>query len=311
MEVTSLKATHLPPTVDEAELRSLFGRELCSLQLPRRSAGENCGYAILGFTSPEAAEQAMRRNGQRIPDHKAVLRLAPCQKVSSGRKPLASYQVCVGNLAPHVSDAELYTTFRSLSENVVGARVPVDQSGRSRGFGFLRLSDEEAAEPLVAKAHGFQLAGRAVTVRQCLPADSTTGDRALFISNLEVGTREDWLRRLLGVFGELDFVDVGIRGGFARVGFIEAEAALGAASLLQGRAQNSGRRLLFRWAKPLSTDPQGFQAFSQRFATPAFEEHSDNMARELAKSLLPVEGPALPSGAPEGPANKIRRIGEP
>lgn len=28
------------------------------------------GYAILGFTSPEAAEQAMRRNGQRIPDHK-------------------------------------------------------------------------------------------------------------------------------------------------------------------------------------------------------------------------------------------------
>lgn len=75
-EVTSLKATHLPPTVDEAgshlvltcdglcsfvlatrnshvdtiwdcqigseaELRSLFGRELCSLQLPRRSAGEN------------------------------------------------------------------------------------------------------------------------------------------------------------------------------------------------------------------------------------------------------------------------------
>lgn len=75
----------------------------------------------------------------------------------------------------------------------------------------------------------------------------------------------------------------------------KAEAALGAASLLQGRAQNSwqlryvratcewcsaikicltqgGRRLLFRWAKPLSTDPQGFQAFSQRFATPAFEE---------------------------------------
>ena len=36
--------------------------------------------------------------------------LRPC---NTGRRPLASYQLCVGNLAPQVSDADLYTAFRS------------------------------------------------------------------------------------------------------------------------------------------------------------------------------------------------------
>eukprot|EP00435_Cladocopium_sp_Y103_P023266 s680_g5.t1 len=240
------------------------------------------GYAILGFASPESAERAMRQNGQRLPNRKVALRLAPCSTVS-GRKPLASYQLCVGNLGAQVSDADLYNAFRSFSDIVLGARVPVDHSGRNRGFGFIRLSDDEAAGSLAVKAHGFQLAGRAVTVRQCLQADATAGNRTLFVSNLEPGTREDWLRKLLGVFGDLDFVEQGGHGGvFARVGFSEAEGALAAASLLQG-----GRQLRFRWAKPLSTNNQKLQAFSQRFATPKVVERTDDMARELAKSLLP------------------------
>lgn len=338
-EVTSLKATDLPPTIDEEELRLIFGRDLISVQLPRSSTGENCGYAILGFSSPESAEKAMSRNGQRLPQRKVLLRLAPCSTVS-GKRPLASYQLCVGNLAPQVSDADLYTAFRSFSGEVLGARVPADGSGRNRGYGFLRLSDDEAAGPLATKAHGFPVAGRAVTVRQCLPADAAAGDRTLFVSNLEPGTREDWVRKLLGVFGDLDFVEQGGHGGvFARVGFGEAEAALAAASLLQGRAQSSGRQLRIRWAKPLSSDHQRLQAFSQRFATPKVAEPRDDMARELAKSLLPqpttaerqVEGSGmdtsdqahwlskqLASQGPEarkaseseGPAAKSRKIGE-
>ncbi|CAJ1336255.1 unnamed protein product [Effrenium voratum] len=296
-EVTSLKATHLPPTVDEDDLRAIFGRELCSIQLPR-----NCGYAILGFRSAESAEKALKRNGQRIPDHKAVLRLAR-SSATPGRRPLTDYQVCVGNLAPNMTDADLYEAFRSLSTDVLGARVPVDHTGRSKGFGFVRLADDDAAEPLVAKKQGFRLAGRAATLRQCMAPDAAVGDKVLFISNMEPGTREDWLRTLLCVFGELEFVEMGFNGGFARVGFREAEAALAAGSLLQGRAQSSGRRLLFRWARPLPPDPQRLQ-FSQRFATPLSDTNSDNLGRELAHSLLPqptaserrVEGASLDPG---------------
>lgn len=322
--VTSLKATDLPATVDEAELRLIFGRDMVSVQLPRSSTGGNCGYAILGFASPESAERAMRQNGQRLPNRKVALRLAPCSTVS-GRKPLASYQLCVGNLGAQVSDADLYSAFRSFSDIVLGARVPVDHSGRNRGFGFIRLSDDDAAGSLAVKAHGFQLSGRAVTVRQCLQADATAGNRTLFVSNLEPGTREDWLRKLLGVFGDLDFVEQGGHGGvFARVGFSEAEGALAAASLLQGRVQSSGRQLRFRWAKPLPTDCQRLQAFSQRFATPKILEQTDDMGRELAKSLLPqpsiterqqgfggdANQETSQSSFPEGSAAKSRRIGE-
>ena len=106
----------------QEELRSIFGRSLCSVQLPR-SNGEGVGYAILGFASSEDCAQALRRNGQRMPERKAVLRLAPCQ-VASGRRPMLSYQVCVGNLHPRIQDAQLYEAFRPLSEEVVGARAP-------------------------------------------------------------------------------------------------------------------------------------------------------------------------------------------
>ncbi|CAJ1432943.1 unnamed protein product [Effrenium voratum] len=266
---------------------------------PRRSSS---GYAILGFRSAESAEKALKRNGQRIPDHKAVLRLAR-SSATPGRRPLTDYQVCVGNLAPNMTDADLYEAFRSLSTDVLGARVPVDHTGRSKGFGFVRLADDDAAEPLVAKKQGFRLAGRAATLRQCMAPDAAVGDKVLFISNMEPGTREDWLRTLLCVFGELEFVEMGFNGGFARVGFREAEAALAAGSLLQGRAQSSGRRLLFRWARPLPPDPQRLQ-FSQRFATPLSDTNSDNLGRELAHSLLPqptaserrVEGASLDPG---------------
>lgn len=103
-------------------MRSIFGRALCSVQLPRNSNGEGVGYAILGFASSEEAARAMQRNGQRMPERKAVLRLAPCS-VASGRRPMLSYQVCVGNLHPSIQDAQLYEAFRPLSEEVVGARA--------------------------------------------------------------------------------------------------------------------------------------------------------------------------------------------
>ena len=41
-----------------------------------------------------------------------------------------------------------------LSGNHAQPEVPVDHTGRSKGFGFVRLADDDAAEPLVAKKQG-------------------------------------------------------------------------------------------------------------------------------------------------------------
>ena len=49
-----------------------------------------------------------------------------------------------------------------------------------------------------------------------------SSDRALFVTHLDPGTTEQWLRSLLGVFGEVQFVERAVSGGFARIGFTEA-----------------------------------------------------------------------------------------
>mmetsp|Transcript_3135 Transcript_3135/g.5521 ORF Transcript_3135/g.5521 Transcript_3135/m.5521 type:complete len:345 (+) Transcript_3135:120-1154(+) len=286
--MASLKATELPTSVDEAELRSLFGLELRAIQMPKRNGGENCGYAILDFDSSEAADRAMERlNGYRLPQRKATLKLAPCTK-ASGRPALSSYQLVVGNLAPNLSDADLYSAFRSMSVDVLGARVPIDkQNGLCKGYGFIRLSSEEAADPLETKSHRSTMAGRMITVRKTFPLDTAANGRVLFISNLDPSITDQWLQTLLGVFGDLDFIHSGNNGGtaFARVGFLDTEPAAAAAALLQNRRQQSGRRMFIRWARPLSTDPQ--LQFSQRFATPLGADFGDE-EREFDRSMMPM-----------------------
>jgi len=293
--MASLKASDLPGNVDEAELRSLFGLELRSIQMPRKGGGENHGYAILDFDSQETADEAMERlNGSRLPNRKAVLKLAPCSR-ASGRPSLSSYQLCVGNLAPNLTDADLYTAMRSISMDVVGARVPIDkQNGLCKGYGFVRLSSEDAAPDLAKKAHKMRMAGRLVTVRECFPMDAVANGRVLFITNLDVNVTEHWIRKLMCVFGDVDFVHMGnnnVANCFARVGFADGEAASAAAALLQNRRQQCGRKMFFRWARPLSSDPQ-LQQFSSAFAMPFADERDGDEAREFAQSLLPMATPA-------------------
>lgn len=50
---------------------------------------------------------------------------------------------------------------------VVAVKIATDrETGRSRGFGFIEMETEEACENAIRKMDGFQMAGRALAVRQ-------------------------------------------------------------------------------------------------------------------------------------------------
>ena len=50
---------------------------------------------------------------------------------------------------------------------VVAVKIATDrETGRSRGFGFIEMESEEACENAIRKMDGFQMAGRALAVRQ-------------------------------------------------------------------------------------------------------------------------------------------------
>ncbi|HEX2529221.1 MAG TPA: RNA-binding protein [Geminicoccus sp.] len=85
---------------------------------------------------------------------------------------------------------------------VVAVKIATDrETGRSRGFGFIEMETEEACENAIRKMDGFQMAGRALAVRQAedrRPAGGPGGDR---------GPRG-------GGFGGPGGGDRGPRGGF-------------------------------------------------------------------------------------------------
>lgn len=74
----------------------------------------------------------------------------------------------VGNL-PWTTTSEELTEFFGQYGNVVGSRIITDrETGRSRGFGFVEVADEDA-ERLAEELNGSDFNGRALTVNEARP----------------------------------------------------------------------------------------------------------------------------------------------
>jgi RNA recognition motif-containing protein len=82
-----------------------------------------------------------------------------------GKEEAVVTKLFVGNLPWTATDAELQDLFSEFGE-VHSARVIVDRdTGRSKGFAFVELDDENAKQVL-AQADAFELGGRPLRVNQ-------------------------------------------------------------------------------------------------------------------------------------------------
>ncbi len=83
--------------------------------------------------------------------------------------------IYVGNLPFEVDDTELERTFTAYGE-VSSARVIQDrESGRSRGFGFVEMSDNSEAEAAIQALNGKDFNGRPLTVNEAKPREDRRG----------------------------------------------------------------------------------------------------------------------------------------
>jgi RNA recognition motif-containing protein len=77
----------------------------------------------------------------------------------------------VGNLAFSVTDEELSQAFAAFG-NVASARVVMDRmTGRSKGFGFVEIEDDAAADDAINKMNGQTIGGRPVRVSEAKPQE--------------------------------------------------------------------------------------------------------------------------------------------
>lgn len=83
--------------------------------------------------------------------------------------------IYVGNLAYQVTDTDLKAAFEAHGE-VDTARVIMDRdSGRSKGFGFVEMSDSTQANAAIEALNGTELNGRALTVNEARPREDRGG----------------------------------------------------------------------------------------------------------------------------------------
>ena len=79
--------------------------------------------------------------------------------------------IYVGNLAYGVTDDELREAFAAFGE-VSRASVIMDrETGRSKGFGFVEMPDDAAAESAIKALNDQPIGGRAVRVNEARPRE--------------------------------------------------------------------------------------------------------------------------------------------
>ncbi len=72
--------------------------------------------------------------------------------------------IYVGNLPFSLNEDELKNLFAQYGE-VVSAKVMTDKfTGRSRGFGFVEMSNQEAGQSAIQALNGMEVKGRALRV---------------------------------------------------------------------------------------------------------------------------------------------------
>ncbi len=75
----------------------------------------------------------------------------------------------VGNLPHSTTEAELRTVFEAHGAVDKVSIVTDKETGRSRGFGFVEMSDAGAADKAISALNGTELGGRALTINEAKP----------------------------------------------------------------------------------------------------------------------------------------------
>ncbi len=87
----------------------------------------------------------------------------------TGEKRIMEKKLHVGNLSYNTTEEQLEALFGRVGTVVRTTLITDRDSGRSKGFGFVEMSDETVAAAAIAQLNGADLDGRAITVAEARP----------------------------------------------------------------------------------------------------------------------------------------------
>ncbi|EOA13798.1 hypothetical protein CARUB_v10026893mg [Capsella rubella] len=170
-EEAKLFVGNLPYDIDSQALAMLFeqaGTVEISEVIYNRDTDQSRGFGFVTMSTVEEAEKAVEKfNRYEVNGRLLTVNIAAPRGSRPERQPRvydAAFRIYVGNLPWDVDNGRLEEVF-SVHGKVVDARVVCDrETGRSRGFGFVTMSNEAEVSEAIAALDGQNLEGRAIKV---------------------------------------------------------------------------------------------------------------------------------------------------
>ncbi|KAK3090710.1 hypothetical protein FSP39_013934 [Pinctada imbricata] len=144
----TLPKVKLEPYMDEEFIGNAFKEMGVSVKgikvIKSKMTGLPAGYCFIDFHTQEKAREAMLKlSGKNIPNSNPPKRFK-LNSASYGKEHLhmPEFSLFVGDLTEDVDDYTLYYEFAKRYRSCRSAKVVQDQNGKSKGYGFVRFTEE-------------------------------------------------------------------------------------------------------------------------------------------------------------------------
>jgi len=241
----SLYVGDLLPTVAEANLFEIFSNvghiasiRVCRDHLTKRSLG----YAYVNYLQAKDAERALDTLNN-TPIKGRPCRIMWCQRDPSVRKSGVG-NIFIKNLDPSIGHKELYDTFSDFG-NILSCKVVFDETGHSKGFGFVHFETQDSANRAIELVNDKLINNRRVYVgkfeskkeRNIYKESSWTN---VYIKDLGLDVNEKELAQAFTRYGKISSTvimknDDGTSKGFGFVNFDQHEDAVKACMELHNK----------------------------------------------------------------------------
>ena len=245
----SLYVGELDPSVTEAMLFDLFSQigsvasiRVCRDAVTRRSLG----YAYVNYNTNNDGEKALEELNY------TLIKGRPCRIMWSQRDPAlrktGQGNVFIKNLDVAIDNKALHDTFAAFG-NILSCKVAQDESGASKGYGFVHYETDEAASQAIKHVNGMLLNEKKVFVGHHIPKkdrqskfeEMKANFTNIYVKNIPTEATDEEFRDLFEKFGDVTSAslardsETGKSRGFGFVNFINHEHAATAVDELNGK----------------------------------------------------------------------------
>lgn len=168
----------LEPWMDENFVKNIYSTvsgENVNVKVIRDRNSGNAGYCFVEFSTVEAATKALGLNGTNIPNSTRAFKLNWAsggglvdRRLSDDRSP--EFSIFVGDLGPEVNEFVLVSLFQARFPSCKSAKIMTDAvTGQSRGYGFVRFSDETDQQRALVEMQGVYCGNRPMRISTATP----------------------------------------------------------------------------------------------------------------------------------------------